>query len=1057
MGRLFGNDTTMAQPTGGRAFNTTPSGGGRLFGGSTTLSQSSGTEVTGDLNPLGRILSGDPAGKKKFSPYTIPDYLLNSAVYLGAGALEGGIKKAKAIKQRKQSGENVSLLEQLTAPSPFNPSNWDDAIENYKIKNRKSAFDVVSEQAPNNPYAATTAFLADLAAPTLPLAKLAKVAQLDKVARVAGGTKAGQKITELATPPVKYVKDALTYRGGQPAEYAEKAEEALKGSRMGAEQAKQIGELLSKGLTQGQQIRIGQIMKGGVTTGKAEVGLVERATQARKVIDDLSKQVIGEAMRGGGKETTAAGLAADLVNTLTRSFKVPDKTLGVNPKGWRSPDELAMDLIDTFKKHQPAHVQDMTDKVVKLSNGKEKTVKVFQDIGADVRGKVNTIKGGEEIVKNAFNPEDATVGIPHVDRAEGTMPPTAFTQTSQGFAPTEGTLGVQKGIAEGLPQQPPTRPDLLPVETVQRDATTGGLKINDRTLQTIEENIGKYLPRLYRKYEKNPEGLVGFLNTNKGKIVRDRFMRKKDIPDDIRTAMQEILEPAYPAAKAVTQMSDSIAKAKLFRWTNDHFAQAIEAPGLVRLGEDAGFGILAGKYVPDSIAKDITGLVVAPKSREGLLGLVESAYKKSLGAWKTGKVLLNPAARARNQITNMALMNIVGDMPSHEVMNPARWIDAGKELHNKGAFFQLLKKDTDLLDSTFYGNELAPFLDSFANADGNALKRFLSATAKVADKTIGGTYQWQEELGKVMLTKYHVEQGKSLKEAAKIAEDSLFNYNKVPAVIKTLRDAPLGAPFITFQYKALPAVAKAFVTKPGKLARKTRAAQAVETQAGNQYGPADKSMLPDFMQQGQYLRLPFQSNGQDLYLDLNYLTPWGGMAQTTGEPQSPAFTLPADLFRNKSSFTHKEIYDPILDTNKGKDDLNDLNSFGMRKVGDYVYKALMPSFAPASDTFTGLNANAATRGGYSFQKVVDAWKHRPDYFDRLRDMPTALLDVIAGIKTTPIDYEQTANIKQAKKISDIKSLEQNIRLTMLDKRLFPEEKEQRIKEIQSKMQELQTK
>ena len=50
------------------------------------------------------------------------------------------------------------------------------------------------------------------------------------------------------------------------------------------------------------------------------------------------------------------------------------------------------------------------------------------------------------------------------------------------------------------------------------------------------------------------------MGSKQGKIVRDRFLHKKDIPDDIRAVMQEILEPAYPAAKGITQMSDTIAK-----------------------------------------------------------------------------------------------------------------------------------------------------------------------------------------------------------------------------------------------------------------------------------------------------------------------------------------------------------------------------------------------------------------------------------------------------------------------------------------------------------------
>jgi hypothetical protein len=739
---------------------------------------STGSDFTGDINPINRLMSQDPAGHKKTSIYTPIDYLLNSPLYAYSGALKSSFERAKQIKKKQQSGQDVSAVEKMLGPLWLNPQNWSGALENLKPENRQTTFDVVKEEMPDNKVAQGIGFAADLAMPTIPAAKVAKVAQLDKVANAVKDTKAGQLAAKVTTP----VKNALTYRGGQPADYAAKAEAALHESQLGMDKAKQVGELLSVGLTRGEQQRIGQIMKGSVTTHKTEKDLVDRATQARQIIDDLSKQIMENAMKGQEKQVTSKGLAADLVNTLLRNFKAPDPKLGITDQGWRSPDDLARELLGVFEKHQPAHVGDMVDKTEELADGTTRTSKVFQDIGADTRGTVNTVKGGQEIVDNVLSPE-GSVPFGGTVHAPDETPPTAFTQTSQGYAPVQGTVGVDKGVAEGLPQRAPTRP-ILPVETVQKEADTGGLALSDRTIRTIDEHIGSYLPRLYRKYEQNPEGLVKFLNTTKGKIIKDRFMQREDIPGDVRTAMGEILEPAYPAAKAVAQMSDTIAKAKLFRWTNDHFAHATNETGdMVQLGTDKGLGILAGKWLPKAIADDITRMALKPTPTAA-----EQLYNKALGWWKSGKVLLNPAARARNQITNMMLMNIVGEMPSHEVMNPARWIDAGRELQKKGAFYQLLKQQTDLLDSTFYGNELAPMIDQFeALKEGNAAQRFIQTIGKGYDKVVGSSYQWQEELGKMMITKYWVEQGKTLEEAAKIAEDALFNYNKVPEVIKTLR------------------------------------------------------------------------------------------------------------------------------------------------------------------------------------------------------------------------------------------------------------------------------
>lgn len=1011
--KYLGNTPTQPTTTSGGSFSSIRE---KYLG-----NESGGAEYTSDINPISRLMSGDPAGQKKTSIYTPLDYLLNGPLYGYAGALESSFKKTKKLAAKKKAGGKVGLSELLDSYM-LNPSNWGGAAENLKPENRKTITDVTNEQVPDKPALKALAFITDLSVPSIPISKVSKAVGLTKLGSVVRDSKAGQKVAKATAP----LTNALKYRGGQPKEYVEQAEAALKASRQGMERAKEVGTLLSEGLTNAQQIRLGQIMKGGITTAKTEADLVRRATEARKIIDDLSTQVIGQAMKGGGKELTATGLAADLVNTLVKTFKKPDETLGVAGRGWRSPDELAQELLGVFAKHQPAHAQEMVDKTIKTADGGEKTVKAFQDIGAGTRGTVASVKGGQEIIKNMEVPK---VGAPPVPEPYTEQPLAGFSQVSQGTAPVQGTMGVTKGVAEGLPQRAPARPN-LPVETVVRDAPEGGLRINDRMIQTIESNMGRYLPRLYRKYEQNPEGLVKFLNTNKGKIVRDRLMRKEDIPDDVRTAMGEILQPAYPAAKAVAQMSDMVAKSKLFRWTADNFAQAENVTGdMVQLGDDAGFGVLAGKWLPKEIAGDISRMVI--KSPEGT---IEKIYKKVLGAWKTGKVLLNPAARARNQISNMVLMNVVGNMPSYEVMNPLRWKDAALDLKNQTGIYKILKNETDLLDSTFYGNEIAPFLDEFNLQTGNALQRWMKAGMSFA----GDSYQAQEQLGKMVIAKYWIENDKTVAEAAKIAEDALFDYGKIPEAVRKIRDVPFGFPFLTFQYKAIPAVTKALVNKPGKIARLTRTGNAVESEAEQRFGAVDKTTaLPDYMQGGQYLRLPIQENGEDLYLDLNYLLPWGGLAQMTGEPQNPAFTLPADLYRNKSSFTQKEIW---------KD--TDSDAQKVQKAGDYIYKALMPSLAPA---IPGI-----TKGGYSFEKVVSALQQRPDYFGRVRGLPVVLSDVLFGIKATPINYEQTAAIKQGEKTAQIRDLQQQIRTINLDKRRFPDEKRKAIQDVQRRMEEIRS-
>jgi len=844
-----------------------------------------------------------------------------------------------------------------------------------------------------------------------------------------------EKISSVASkidkevPIIKKFADAFRYKGeikslGEEGEaYIARLDELNKASRTGVEKAEEMSKFLSEGLSQGQQIRLGQIIKGGVSTIKTEEGLRQKAEIARKVIDELSLNLIAERMIG--KETQIAGtsMGTDLLNTLTRSFKKPDQTLGQVEKGWKTGNELIDSLLQTIVEKQPAHISP-------------------EDVGMGVKA---TLGGAPEVedvtnLSKQFGQEGVTI--------PGTEISTSFPRTTiaeEGKKILGGTeqLGVKlKNVAEGLPQAVEKR-IILPIEHVVKEAIQGGAPITDNMVKTIEENLGTYMPQLYRAFEKNPDGTIKSFMKGGGKMVLDRLKNKKDIPDAVKASLGQILEPAYPVGKGIAQVTDMIEKSKFLRWVGDNFGQIEDATGtLTRLPEDKALGMLAGKYVPKAIADDI--LPIFQKSNKSeVMKAIEGTYMKLLGAWKVGKVLLSPAARGRNQMVNMLLMDTVGGMSLWNPANLRYWAEAGISYKNKDDFFKLVKKETDLLDHTFYGNELAPFVDDFVKqTNPNAFGRFV----ETMKKGIGGSYQAQEEWGKLVLTKYHYDKliktmgsRQAVKDAAKIAEDALFNYDKIPEIIRKLKNLPWGYPFLTFSYFAVPRTIKAFIKNPSRFGRLSKLKKAVEQKATENFGEPDEELLPDYMKEGNYMRLPFKDpNGQELYLDLNYITPWGDLTDRVADkllPSNPAFTLVADLSRNRSGFTGREIWDPELD----KDKDGNFTKTGMNKVGKYLYQTIMPPTFP---------------GGTSVDKLVSAWKQRPDYFGRVRDLPITLTDVFLGLKAQPVDPEVERKSQQIQKSVLIKRIRNKIRSTNQDKRLTDQDKRDKVKELQLQLQQV---
>jgi len=75
---------------------------------------------------------------------------------------------------------------------------------------------------------------------------------------------------------------------------------------------------------------------------------------------------------------------------------------------------------------------------------------------------------------------------------------------------------------------------------------------------------------------------------------------------------------------------------------------------------------------------------------------------------------------------------------------------------------------------------------------------------------------------------------------------------------------------------------------------------------------------------------------------------------------------------------------------------------------------LVPSLAPSIPPIT--------KGGYSFEKIIDAIKKRPDFVERTRDLTPVLFDVLAGLKLNPLDVDEAASFRMINKKKRIDTL-----------------------------------
>lgn len=418
--------------------------------------------------------------------------------------------------------------------------------------------------------------------------------------------------------------------------------------------------------------------------------------------------------------------------------------------------------------------------------------------------------------------------------------------------------------------------------------------------KTYSENLGIYMARLYRKHEIPDTGVVKQIFDSKPlRTNLDRFMKRTDIPDDVRQAMGEILEAGYPTAKSLVQIHSAIERTKFFsevaaKWGKDEIIE-----GFAKLSDNKRLGALAGKAVPKAIFDDVNEIIRAPTD-------LQKGLSKIVAGFKFGKVIMNPATHSRNIISNFILNNFEG-------LSPARvdiYAEAVTDLAKKGKWYQEAKGVGLGLD-TFASREIN---DILVGPEGS---KWYQKAGKGFVEKLSNVYQKEEEFAKLAQFIYQRKGGKTAEEAWKIAERATFNYAQVTPFIKRLRESIFGYPFITFTYKSTPAVARVLATKPTKLSNLGKIKQAIENLSPSDELEKERAVEPEYVKNGLFIRLPNKDKfGRAGYFDLTYIVPMGDIfsgqfieqvkegetLQQTAFRKLPFLSIVSDLAQNKDFF-----------------------------------------------------------------------------------------------------------------------------------------------------------
>ena len=400
----------------------------------------------------------------------------------------------------------------------------------------------------------------------------------------------------------------------------------------------------------------------------------------------------------------------------------------------------------------------------------------------------------------------------------------------------------------------------------------------DDMLHDIAENSDWVLPESFIEWK--PPGLRGtrkvtaFWLKAEAQALRDRSRRVGD-------------EAQAEAMLALAEEMDELGESGLGQFEQGGPYQNI-IEDFRQLPDSPRYGDMRGAYVQKDIWADIMGshqMLVGERTALDKLG---EASRTFTAFWKMAKVPLNVPTVARNFGSNMILMHLAGDVRNP----PLRMIQALWQIRHNGKYYRAALRQ-GITASTFKHQELQDATKDVLRIRGETTGGFLGWSYKVGSKVAGrfekaaDFYQFLEVWSKTAVIIDQMRRGATEEQAAAKGHEALFDYSAVPNWLRQLRRHPIGTPFITFFYKAAPAILRGAARHPGRMfmyyAIPYILGEAVVKALQNVDDDDIEALLkalPEWMQDKTMLLWPFQDEkGRWQAIDLSYWLPWGAHEQ----------------------------------------------------------------------------------------------------------------------------------------------------------------------------------
>jgi N12 class adenine-specific DNA methylase/predicted RNA methylase len=401
--------------------------------------------------------------------------------------------------------------------------------------------------------------------------------------------------------------------------------------------------------------------------------------------------------------------------------------------------------------------------------------------------------------------------------------------------------------------------------------------------------------KLEAKYEK-----LGWENRGKGK--KGHVIMWRDYTPEERVKMGEIRDALHRFATGFLDTQRDIATGRLLEkianntdlasvdpvagWTLVPTATIKETGGVKRYGK------LSGMYVHPDVWENTKHYI---DDRDGLMEM----YRQTLSVWKQGKTALNVVAHMNNVVSNAVMVTAAGA----NMADVARGYDS---IMKEDQYYKEAKELGMLASGHFTGDIRDYFGGEIQDAttpSNFVFKAFKAAWRNKGFEFMRKMYDAEDQLFRMSLYRKARELGATQAESIDYAETFMFNYADLPAGIKKIRD--FGLPFISYTYKAVPAVTRLAFTQPHRVLALVGMVYAFNAIAYAMLGAdadedKERKNLPDYMQGfsawgvPKLVRLPWNDGEKAAFLDIYRWAPLGdffAFGNRTGGADVPTWAM----------------------------------------------------------------------------------------------------------------------------------------------------------------------